>query len=125
MALLAPIASAWGSENAEGVSSVEHGADVVAWVRFAVLKQLPGQVTLIPDPGGAPDLALQADSLAGFMLVSAVSGLNRQAEMRRCRVSSCRTWFELARRDQLYCSSACRTTHHREQMAADHPPEGR
>jgi hypothetical protein len=116
VALLAPIASAWGPENAEGVSSVERDTDAAAWIRFTVLGRLPGLMTLIPDPSGAPDLVPRTDSLAGFMLTSAASGFRRQVQMRRCRV--CSTWFELPRKDALYCSSACRTIHHREQTTA-------
>ena len=73
-------------------------------------------MTVIPDPSGAPDLVLRANSLAAFLWLSAVSALKRRVAMRRCR--TCGDWFELPRRDALYCSNACRVAHHREEMAA-------
>ena len=57
VAELAPLAGAWGQVDAEGISRVERTDDAVAWLRFAGLKQLAPQITLIPDPTGAPDLA--------------------------------------------------------------------
>jgi hypothetical protein len=117
VAELAPLAGAWGSADAEGVSRVERTDDAIAWLRFAGLKQLAPQITLIPDPTGAPDLAPRVDSLAAFMQASAVSALKRKAQMRRCR--RCSLWFELSRRDAFYCSSVCRMAHHRDQVTAE------
>src|SRR5262249_55404698 len=85
-----------------------YGAE--AWIRYSGLRTFATEFTLIPDPGGAPDLALRANSLGSFMWASAVSAFNRRIPLRRCRV--CTTWLELGRKDQLYCSNQCRVAHH-------------
>jgi hypothetical protein len=86
-------------------------AEAESWLQFSELRAFAGEFTLVPDPSGAPDLVLRANNLGAFMWASAVSALLRKVAMRRCR--TCDVWFELHRRDRLYCSDACRTAHHR------------
>ena len=108
-------ADAWEpEEDTNGVSRLSRDPgrinDAAALLRYGV-RYLATQVNVIPDPNGAPDLVLQANSLAGYMLASAASAFQRRAPMRRCR--SCSTWFELPRQNALYCRGLCRTHHHR------------
>jgi hypothetical protein len=117
VAALSPIARAWGAEDIEGVSRINRMRvdDAAAILRWAV-KDFAPELTVIADPNGAADLALEARSLASFMWLSAVSALKRRTPLRRCR--TCTAWYELARKDQLYCSNACKIAHHRAQDAA-------
>jgi hypothetical protein len=116
---LGPLALAWDPEDADGISRITRDRtrvdDAAAVLRHAA-KDFAALMTVIPDPSGAPDLVLRANSLAAFLWLSAVSALKRRVAMRRCR--TCGDWFELPRRDALYCSNACRVAHHREEMAA-------
>ena len=110
---LAVIAKAWEPAGADGVSRISADPvrvnDAEAWIRFRA-KDFAAEFTIIPNPEGAPDLALRANTLAAFMWASATSALNRRVPMRRC--DTCGTWYELQFKNALYCSGACRTAHH-------------
>src|SRR5262249_35166968 len=50
-----------------------------------------------------------AHTLAGYLVASALSALRRRVPMRRCVY--CSSWFELHRREAMYCSPSCRAAH--------------
>ena len=107
-AALSPIARAWGAEDSEDVSRVNRirTDDAAAILRWAV-KDFAPELTVIADPNGAADLALQAHSLAAYMWLSAVSALKRRTPLRRCR--TCTAWHELARKDQSTAATLVRS----------------
>jgi hypothetical protein len=67
-----------------------------------------------------------AHSLAGYLVASAISALRRRVPMRRCLY--CASWFELHRREAMFCSPSCRAAHfnkrispHGLDLTRDHP----
>jgi hypothetical protein len=50
-----------------------------------------------------------AHTLAGYLIASAISAIRRRVPMRRC--TYCSSWFELHRREAVYCSPSCRAAH--------------
>jgi hypothetical protein len=105
----AMVAKAWRPEDHDGISHVgnpQQIKDTEGFLAFSELEGYADQFTVIPDPNGKPDYALRANTLAGFLFGSMVSELRRRVPMRRCR--TCNGWFELPRKDALYCSGRCR-----------------
>jgi hypothetical protein len=67
-----------------------------------------------------------AHTLAAYLVASAISALRRRAPMRRCLY--CSSWFELHRREAMFCSPSCRAAHfnkrispHGLDLTRDHP----
>jgi hypothetical protein len=67
-----------------------------------------------------------AHTLAAYLMASAISALRRRVPMRRCIY--CSSWFELHRREAMFCSPSCRAAHfnkrispHGLDLARDHP----
>jgi hypothetical protein len=50
-----------------------------------------------------------AHTLTGYLVASAISALRRRIPMRRCRY--CSSWFELHRREAMFCSPSCRAAY--------------
>jgi hypothetical protein len=108
-ALLAIAARAWEPVDASGVSCVTKDRHRLQQAKHftddkLALQILKDDLEVIPDPAGG--LALRACTLAAFMVVSAVSALERCVPMRRC--AHCTSWFELARADARFCCDSCR-----------------
>jgi hypothetical protein len=55
-----------------------------------------------------PVLAMRPRTLAAFMSISAASALRRKVLMWTCL--HCGHWFEVHRKDALFCTAACRAT---------------
>ncbi len=55
---------------------------------------------------GAFSVRLNAETLAAFMITSAILHLHGRVDMAVCR--QCGDWFELKRRGSMYCSPSCR-----------------
>jgi hypothetical protein len=67
-----------------------------------------------------------AHTLASYLIASAISALRRRVPMRRC--AYCSSWFELHRREAMFCSPSCRAAHfnkrispHGLDLARDYP----
>jgi hypothetical protein len=56
-----------------------------------------------------------AHTLTGYLVASAISALRRQVPMRRCLY--CSSWFELHRREAMYCSPSCRAAHFNQRIS--------
>src|SRR5215472_15370516 len=50
-----------------------------------------------------------ARSLAAYLLAAALSSIRRRVPMRRCQY--CSSWFELHRKEAVFCSPSCRAAH--------------
>ncbi|NKM56360.1 hypothetical protein GFL21_17855 [Rhizobium anhuiense] len=55
---------------------------------------------------GAFSVRLNAETLAAFMITSAILHLHSRVDMAVCQ--HCGDWFELKRRGSMYCSPSCR-----------------
>jgi hypothetical protein len=114
-ALLLTAAQAWDSAGANGVSRI--AADTKR-IRLAehFLKSDPrpflDQVKLVPADDGPP-IALRAETLAAFMVLSAADAVERRVPMRRC--DHCASWLEFTRNDARFCSASCRSLHSQQQ----------
>jgi len=99
-------AACWTEADEQGVSHCNRDPhDAVEWWQLRLFPAISPQIELIPAEGGT-GLALYARALGAFMALSAASALERKIQMRRCR--HCDSWFELRRKDMLFCSATCR-----------------
>ena len=108
-ASLARIASAWSDLDADGNSHVvaEKRAAAGEFYDSFTLDRVK-ELSLVPDPAGEPGkLVRQADSLAAYMVASAMHGLEHRLPMRVC--AHCKQWFYPRRSDQRFCSDSHRS----------------
>ena len=108
-ASLARIAGAWSDLDADGNSHVvaEKRAAAGEFYDSFTLNRVK-ELSLVPDPAGEPGrLVRQADSLAAYMVASAMHGLEHRLPMRVC--AHCKQWFYPRRSDKRVCSDSHRS----------------
>jgi hypothetical protein len=115
-AALQQAASAWDPPDANGVSHPGGKARRNQAARFVdqpTAQEALKQVRIVRNPDGIGP-AFQAETFAGFLVMSAWLAIDRALPMTRCR--QCRSWFEMRRpgRFAQFCSASCRTLHHQE-----------
>ncbi len=87
------------------------GAEAILRDLGDAILRLRSQDASANDIGLSPQRAnytwvIQVRTLRGMVLLDAGRAVHQHASYLRCRM--CQQWFELVRKDQIYCSSACR-----------------